>query len=184
MMWPLKWLLAYAYIRKEKSVKESFFPTVWYQSVQQVSLSAMGVSFDDLSGRGWVENDIGREGRWKKRERERDAIQFMSRHNAALSRQIIIHEPIYIIPYTGALSYHSRALKYRSLSDGSLPLSRTPSLQRKRRLCLCDRQKELRVVSSIESMPSIDCSAKSLMHYSRRHFRYAQKYKDTQSSKY
>lgn len=87
--------------------------------VASVSLSAMGVSSDDQSGRGWVENDIGREGRWRKRE----ARFNLCLDNAALSRQIIIHEPIYIIPCTGALSYHSCALKYRSLSSPlSLPL--------------------------------------------------------------
>jgi len=99
-------------VRKGKSLSR----TVRYQSAASVSLSAMGVSSDDRSGRGWVENDIGREGRdGKKREREKRFNLCLD--NAALSRQIIIHEPIYIIPYIGALSYHSRALKYRSLSD-------------------------------------------------------------------
>lgn len=79
-----------------------------------VSLSAVGVSSDDQSGRGWVEKDIGREGRG--RETERGEKRFnLCLDNAALSRQIIIHEPIYIIPCTGALSYHSHALKYQSL---------------------------------------------------------------------
>jgi len=35
-----------------------------------VSLSAMGVSSDDQSGRGWVEKDIGRERRGRETERE------------------------------------------------------------------------------------------------------------------
>lgn len=112
-----------------------------------VSLSAMGVSSDDQSGRGWVEKDIGRERRG--RETERGEKRFnLCLDNAALSRQIIIHEPIYIIPCTGALSYHSHALKYQSL-PASCPLL---SLYRERRLCLCDRQKKLRVVSSIERL--------------------------------
>jgi len=37
-----------------------------------VSLSAVGVSSDDQSGRGWVEKDIEREGRGRKTERERE----------------------------------------------------------------------------------------------------------------
>jgi len=78
-----------------------------------------------------VENDTGGEGRRGEREREREREREKEEKrfnlcpdNAALFRQIIIHEPIYIIPCTGALSYHSCALKYRFLC---LPPPRPPA---------------------------------------------------------
>lgn len=135
-------------ICEKREGEESLLARVVSRCAASVSLSAVGVSSDDQSGRGWVEKDIGREGRG--RETERGEKRFnLCLDNAALSRQIIIHEPIYIIPCTGALSYHSHALKYQSLfASPSLPP--LPSLYRERRLCLCDRQKKLRVASSIE----------------------------------
>jgi len=39
-----------------------------------VSLSAVGVSSDHQSGRGWVENDTGGEGRRRERRKRSDSI--------------------------------------------------------------------------------------------------------------
>lgn len=100
-------------IRGKREGEESLLARVVSRCAASVSLSTVGVSSDDQSGRGWVEKDIRREGRG--RETERGEKRFnLCLDNAALSRQIIIHEPIYIIPCTGALSYHSHALKYQS----------------------------------------------------------------------
>jgi len=165
----------------EKRGEENLFTHVVSRCAASVSLSAVGVSSDDQSGRGWVEKNIGREGRGRKTERGEKRFN-LCLDNAALSRQIIIHEPIYIIPCTGTLSYHSHALKYQFLSTS---LSHPPllSLYQERRLCLCDWQKKLRVASSIER-PGTRCEGFAklpLMCDARQHFRYAQ-YEDMQSS--
>ena len=54
----------------EKRGEESLFARVVSRCAASVSLSAVGVSSDDQSGRGWVEKNIGREGRGRKTERE------------------------------------------------------------------------------------------------------------------
>lgn len=91
-------------IRGKREGEESLLARVVSRCAASVSLSAVGVSSDDQSGRGWVEKDIGREGRG--RETERGEKRFnLCLDNAALSRQIIIHEPIYIIPRVPA-HYH------------------------------------------------------------------------------
>lgn len=70
---------------KERRRKESLLARVASRCAASVSLSAVGVSSDEQSGRGWVEKDIGREGRG--RETERGEKRFnLCLDNAALSR--------------------------------------------------------------------------------------------------
>lgn len=68
-------------IREKREGEEDLLARVVSRCAASVSLSAVGVSSDDQSGRGWVEKDIGRERRGREREREErsEAIQFMSR---------------------------------------------------------------------------------------------------------
>jgi len=156
--------------------EESLLTRVVSRCAASVSLSAVGVSSDDQSGRGWVEKDIGREGRGRKTKRERGEKRFnLCLDNAALSRQIIIHEPIYIIPCTGALSYHSHALKYHFLP--AFPTRPFPRCIKRgayvyaidKRNCGSPHR------SNAPARDAWQCIVKlSLMCDARRHFRYAQ----------
>lgn len=63
-------------MRRGKSLSYSIVP----KCAASVSLSAIGVSSDDQSGRGWVENDIERE------ERERSDSIYVSTMQLCLAK--------------------------------------------------------------------------------------------------